>query len=147
MKGQERPWVTDGIQATARAEWDAANQDLFPILFFSTDGSAFFILQRFEITTIEDGAGNGRQAWAGLREKFKGKSREAISAEHAKMKNTQLRSGQDPDEYLYIMDSCRGRRQITNMRTLCFRLFHQSIRPLVKLTWKEGTSALLLSDV
>ena len=84
--------MTDGIQATARAEWDAANQDLFPILFFSTDGSAFFILQRFEITTIEDGAGNGRQAWAGLREKFKGSSREAIRAERAKMNNTPMRS-------------------------------------------------------
>ena len=44
-----------------------------------------------------------------LREKFKGSSREAIRAERAKMNNTPMRSGQDPDDYLYIMDSCRDR--------------------------------------
>lgn len=84
MQGQQRPWVTDGVQATASASWDVVNQDLFGILFFRTDGSAFFILQRFEVTTIEDGAGHGRQAWAALRKKFKGSLREAISAEHAR---------------------------------------------------------------
>ena len=36
-------------------------------------------------------------------------SREAIRAEHAKMNNTLMRKGQDPDEYFYVMDSCRDR--------------------------------------
>ena len=58
-------------------------------------------------TTLEDGAGHGQQAWAALREKFKGTLREAIRAEHAKMNNAPMRSGQDPFEHLYIMDSCR----------------------------------------
>ena len=107
MRGPEQPSVTGDSQATARAVRDAANQDLFSILFYSTGGSAFFVVRRFEDTTVEDGAGHGQQAWAALREKFKGSSREAICAEHAKMNNMSMRSGQDLDEYLYIMDSCR----------------------------------------
>ena len=105
LQGQERPWETDDSQTTARAAWDAANQDLFSILLFSTGGPAFFVIWRFEGTTLEDGAGHGQQAWAALREKFRGSSRDAIRAEHAQMNNTPTRSGLDPDEYLYIMDS------------------------------------------
>ena len=111
MQGQERPSVTDDSQATAPAAWDAANQDLFSILLFLTGGSAF-VVRRFEGTKVEDEAGHGQQAWAALPEKFKGSSREAIRAEHAKMNNTPMRSGHDPDEYLYIMDSCRDRLNV-----------------------------------
>ena len=53
MQGQKRPSVTDDSQATARTAWDAANQDLFRILLFSTGGSAFFVVRRFEGTTLE----------------------------------------------------------------------------------------------
>ena len=109
MQGQECASVTDHSQATTHAAWDATNQDLFSILFFSTGGSAFFVVRRFGSTTLEDEAGHGQQAWAALREKFRGSSRKAIRAEHVKMNNTLMRSGQDPDEYLYIMDSCRDR--------------------------------------
>ena len=72
-------------------------------------GSAFFVMRNFEGNAIEGEAGHGQQAWAALREKFKGSSREAIRAEHLKMNDTRMRSDQDPDEYLYIMDSCRDR--------------------------------------
>ena len=58
-------------------------------------------------TTLENGAGHGQQAWAALRENFKGSSREVICAEHAKINNTPMRLGQDLDEYFYTMDSCR----------------------------------------
>ena len=103
MQGQERPSVTDDSQATARAAWDAANHDLFNILLFSTGGSTVFVVRRFEGTTLEDGARHEHRAWAAQREKFKRSSHEAIRAEHSKM-NTLMRSGQDPEEYLYIMD-------------------------------------------
>ena len=109
LQGQERPSETDDSQATARTAWDAANQDIFSIMSFSTGGSDVIVVWRFVGTTLEDGAGHGQQAWGALREKFKGSSREAIRAEHSKMNNTRMRSEQDPDEYLYIMDSCRDR--------------------------------------
>ena len=44
-----------------------------------------------------------------MRENFKGTSREALREEHVKMSNTSMHSGQDPDEYLYVMDSYRDR--------------------------------------
>ena len=66
-------------------------------------------MRRFEGTTLEDGAGHGQQARATLHEMFKGDSREVIRAEHSKKDNTRLRSDQDPDEYLYIVDSYRDR--------------------------------------
>ena len=67
-------------------------------MLFSTGGSAFFVVRS---TTL--------QAWVALRQKFKGKSREAIRVEHSKVNNPRSRSEQDPDEYIYIMDSCRER--------------------------------------
>ena len=110
LQGQERPSENDDSQATARGAWNTANHDLFSIRLFSTGGSAFFVVRRFESTTLEDRAAHGQQAWAALREKFKGSSREAIRAEHSKMNNnTRIPSDQDPDEYLYIMNSCRDR--------------------------------------
>ena len=78
-------------------------------IYSSTGGSAFFVMRNFEGNAIEGEAGHGQQAWAALREKFKGSSREAIRTEHSKMNDTRMRSDQDPDEYLYIMDSCRDR--------------------------------------
>ena len=50
-----------------------------------------------------------KQAWAELREKFKGTSPETSRAEHSGMNNTQTRSDRIPDEHLYIMNSCRDR--------------------------------------
>ena len=44
---------------------------------------------------------------ASLREKFKWSSSEAIRAVHSKINNTRKRSEQDPNEYVYIMDSNR----------------------------------------
>ena len=108
-EGQERPSETDDSQATGRAAWDAANQGLFSILFFSTGGSAFFIVRRFEGTSLEDGAGDGQQAWAGLRKKFKGRSREATRAEHSKNEQQANAFRPGPGREFYIMDSCRDR--------------------------------------
>ena len=107
MQGQERPSETDDTQATACAAWDVANQDRFSILLRSTDGSNFFVVRRFEGTTLEDGAGHEQQARAALRVKFAGSSRQTIHAERANMNHTPMNSRQDPDEYLYIIDSCR----------------------------------------
>ena len=50
-----------------------------------------------------------KQAWAELREKFKGTSRKTSRAEHSEMNNTQTRSDRNPDERLYIMNSCGDR--------------------------------------
>ena len=92
LHGEQRPLVTNSSQTTAHAAWDAANQDTFTVQIFSMDGSAFFVVWRFEGTTLEDGAGHGREAWAAMRETFNGSSSKAIHAERAKMNNTPMRS-------------------------------------------------------
>ena len=62
--------------ATARVAWDTVNQDCY-----------FGV---FEGMGLQDGVGHGQQAWAALREKFNGCSREALLAEHHKMNQTHV---------------------------------------------------------
>ena len=69
LKGQERLSEFDADQKTTRATWDAANQDLYSVLFFTTAGSAFFVVRRFQGKTSAGGAGHGQQAWTALHEK------------------------------------------------------------------------------
>ena len=109
IQGQEWPSEVDANQETTRATWDAANQDLYSVLCFTTAGSAFSVVRRFQGKTPAEGAGHRQQAWAALHEKFNGCSLTAIREEHIRMTNTWMRPGQDPDDYLYHMDSCRDR--------------------------------------
>ena len=72
VQGSQRPSVLDNDQMTARKSWSDANPNLFSILFFTTSGPAFSVVQRFEGKTREDGVGHGQDAWGALREKFDG---------------------------------------------------------------------------
>ena len=105
LQGQQRPSEFDADQEITRAVWDAANQGQY-VLFFTTAGSAFSVVWRFQGKTLAEGTGHGQQAWAALCEKFDGCSRAAIRSEHIRTKSTRMRSGQDPNDYLYDMDSC-----------------------------------------
>ena len=109
VQGQERPSEFDADQETTRTTWDAANQDLYGVLFFTTAGSAFSVVRRLQGKTPAEGAGPGQKAWAALHDKFDEWSRVAIRVEHIRMTSTRMRPGQDPDGYLYHMDSCRDR--------------------------------------
>ena len=109
LRGREWSSEFDSDQETTRATWDAANQDLYSVLFFTTAGSAFFVVRRFQGKTPAEGAGHGRQPWAALRQKFDGCSQAAIRMEHIRMTSTRMRPGQDPDDYFYHMDSCQDR--------------------------------------
>ena len=79
------------------------------MLFFIPAGSVFSVVWRFHGKTPAEGAGHGQQAWAALCEKGDGCSRAAIWAKQIRMTSTRMYPGQDPDDYLYHMDSCRGR--------------------------------------
>ena len=71
------------------------------------------------------------------------------------MNSTPMRSGKDPDEDLYIMDSCHDRlnathqrvRQTDNTNTSYSKLFHRNTRPFAMLTWRGEISALPTFDV
>ena len=74
----QRPSDLDNDQATTREGWDDANHNLFSILYFTTSGPTFSVVRRFERKIREDGVGHGKDAWAALREKFNGCSRETL---------------------------------------------------------------------
>ena len=114
LQRQERPSEFDADQEITRATWDAANQDLYSVLFFTTAGSAFSVVRRFQGKTLAEGAGHGKQAWAALREKFDACSWAAIRVEHIRMTSTRMCPGQDPNGYLSYMDSCRDRLNACN---------------------------------
>ena len=77
------------------------------MLFFTTKCVACSVVLRFTGKTFDEGSGHGQRAWAALREKFDGCSREALRVEHAKMNSARMSPGQDSDEFLYELDTCR----------------------------------------
>ena len=95
--------------STAVATWERVNENLFSILFFTTERSANNVVKKHMGKTREDGIGNGQAAWNALEEKYNGHTKEARRAYHEKLHNSKKRSGDDPDNFLYIMDSFRER--------------------------------------
>ena len=65
--------------------------------------------RRFEGKRREDGVGHGQDAWAALREKSDGCSREALRAVHWELETVKMRSDEDPDDFLYKKDRYRDR--------------------------------------
>ena len=61
LQGQEWPSELDADQETTCATCDAVNQGLY-IVFFTTAGSAFSMVRRFQGKTPAEGAGHGQQA-------------------------------------------------------------------------------------
>ena len=74
-----------------------------------TSGLAFSAVRRFEGKTRGDGIGHGKDAWAALREKVDGCSREVLRAAHRELETVKMRSDEDPDDFLFKKDRCRDR--------------------------------------
>ena len=105
----QRALDLDINQATAREGWDVTNHNLNSILYFTTSGPAFSVLQRLEGKTRENGVENGQGTLKALRDKFDGCSSEALRAAHRKMETVKMRSDKGPDDFLYKKDRCRDR--------------------------------------
>ena len=98
--------ATDGSRLAA---WNTANENLYNVLFFTTKDAACSVVRCFADKTLDEGSGHGQRAWAALRETFHGCSREALRVEPAKMNCARMSPGQDPDEFLCELDTCRER--------------------------------------
>ena len=109
VQGSQRPSGLDNDQVTALEGWEDASHNLFGILFFTTSGPDFSVVRRFEGKTQDDVVGHGQDAWAALREKFDGCSREALRAAHRELETVTMRSDEDPDDFFYKKDQCRDR--------------------------------------
>ena len=107
LQGETKP--TAAQTSTAVASWERANENLFSILFFITERSANNVVTKHIGKTREDGVGNGQAAWSALEEKYNSHTKEARKAYHQKLDSTKIKSGNDPDDFLYIMDGFRER--------------------------------------
>ena len=109
VQGSQRPSGLDNDQVTTREGWDDTKHNLFSILYFMTSDPTFSVVRGFEGKTREDGVGYGQDAWAALREKFDGCSREALRAAHRELETVNMRSDDDLDDFLYKKDQFRDR--------------------------------------
>ena len=79
------------------------------MLFFTTKVAACSVVRRFAGKTLDEGSRHEQRAWAAFRETFDGCLREALKAEHAKMNSAGMSPGQDPEKFLYELDTRRER--------------------------------------
>ena len=107
LQGDPKP--TAAQNSTAVATWERANENLFSILFFTTERSANNVVKKHMGKTREDGVGNGQAAWHALEGKYNSHTKEARRAYHEKLHSTKVESGDNPDNFLYIMDGFRER--------------------------------------
>ena len=59
--------------------------------------------------TREDGVRNGQAAWNALKKKYNSNTKEARRVHHEYLHNAKMKSGDDPDDFLYVMDGYRER--------------------------------------
>ena len=107
LQGEPKPIAAQN--STAVASWERANENLFSILFFTTERSANNVVKRHMDTTRDDGADTGQAAWSALEEKYNSHTKEARRAYHEKLHSIKRKSGDDPDGFLYTMDGFRER--------------------------------------
>ena len=110
LQGEPKP--TTAQNSPAVATWTRANENLFGILFFTTGLSAHNDVKRHMGKTREDGVGNGQAAWNALENKYDdSNTKEARRAYHEYLHNAKMKSGDDPDDFLYTMDGYRERQE------------------------------------
>ena len=107
LQGEAKP--TTAQNSPAVATWTRANENLFGILFFMTERSAHNVVKKHTWKTREDGVGNGQAAWNALEKNYNSSTKEARRAYHEYLHNAKIKSGDDPDDFLYTMDSYRER--------------------------------------
>ena len=107
LQGDPKP--TAARNSTAVGTWERANYNLFSIVFFTTERSAYIVVKKHMGKTREDGVGNGQAAWSALEEKYNSHTKEARKAYHEKLHSTKMKPGDDPNDFLYIMDGFRER--------------------------------------
>ena len=107
LQGEPKPKTAQNSPAVAT--WTLANENLFGILFFTTERSAHNVVKKHMGKTREDEVGNGQAAWNALEKKYNSNTKEARKAYHEYLHNVKMKSGDDPDDFLYTMDGYRER--------------------------------------
>ena len=88
----------------AVATWTCANKNLFSPLILTSARLANNLLKRYMVKTREDEVGNGHAAWTAMEEKYNSHTKQARRAYRKQLYNTKMKSGDDPDDFIYSMD-------------------------------------------
>ena len=107
LYGEPKP--TTAQHSPAVATWTRANENLFNILFFTTERSAHNVVKKHMDKIREDGVGNGQVVWNVLEKKYNSNTKEARRAYHGYLHNTKMKSGSHPDDFLNTMDGYHER--------------------------------------
>ena len=107
LQGEPKPIIAQNSPAVAT--WTRANENLFGILFFTTERSAHNDVKKHTGKTREEGVGNVLAACNALQKKYNGNTKEARRAYHEYLHNTKMKSGDDPDDFPCTMDDYRKR--------------------------------------
>ena len=107
LQGEPKPTTAQNVQAVAT--WTRANENLFGILFFTTERSAYNVVKKLMVKIRENGVGNGQAAWNALKKKYNSNTKEARRVYREYLHNTKMKCGDDPVDFLYTMDGYRER--------------------------------------
>ena len=102
----------DGVNA-----WKKANNNIYSILYFHTEGSANITVRAHESTEVGS-LGDGVAAWMAFKESFVRNTKEARRACREKLFTTPMPSGDDPTDFMSTMDDLRLRLAITGEQIL-----------------------------
>ena len=91
------------------ATWTRANGNIFGILIFTTERPAHDVVKKHMGKIRKYGVGNGQAAWNALEKKYNGNTKEARRVYDECLHITKMKSGDDPDVFLYTMDGYRKR--------------------------------------
>ena len=76
----------------------------------ATNGGATAVVRRHESATLEDCLGDGQETWKALEEKYDAVSNATgMEFDEELRKNKQRKAGQDPDDFVHIMETTRER--------------------------------------
>ena len=96
LQGDPKP--TAAQNSTAVATWERANENLFSIMFFTTERSSNNVVKRHMDKTQQDGVGNEQAVWSDLEEEYNSHTKEVKKAYHETLHSTKIKSGDDSDD-------------------------------------------------
>lgn len=107
--------VLDGIACPTADQdkidgWKKANNELYSILFFNTEGSANTTVRAHESKTAGE-AGDGQGAFKALKARFHGNTNEARRSCREKLFSKTMKPGSDPADFFASMEEDRIRLQ------------------------------------
>ena len=106
LMGEQQPTPTE---LGNLVNWERNNTNLYSMLFLSTSGRSSMVVKRYAGRTAGRGLGNGQKACKALEEKYNASSNARRQELYDCRRSANLRRGQDPDEFLYHMETAQNR--------------------------------------